>query len=50
MKKSIKERKLTKKELKEINGGRIICPEGICFVPGTDEPRIGGVGRDGYCC
>lgn len=51
MKKSkIQHKKLTKKELKEINGGAIICPEGFCFVPGSDEPRIGGVGKDGYCC
>lgn len=48
---NIQKRKLSKKELKEINGGNtsIICPEGLCKVS-EDEYRIGPVGRDGYCC
>ncbi|REC43482.1 bacteriocin [Chryseobacterium pennipullorum] len=52
MKKSIiQKKKLTKKELKEINGGNsVFCVEGFCMVPGSDEYRIGRVGRDGYCC
>lgn len=39
MKKSnIQQRKLTKQELKEINGGnRVICLRGFCMIPGTDE-------------
>jgi hypothetical protein len=52
MKKSnIQKRKLTKSELKEINGGNgpIACPEGLCKI-GDDQYVIGPVGRDGYCC
>ena len=52
MKKSnIQKRKLTKNELKEINGGNgpVVCPEGLCDR-GDGEFVIGPVGRDGYCC
>ncbi|MEF9480184.1 class IIb bacteriocin, lactobin A/cerein 7B family [Chryseobacterium sp. RRHN12] len=52
MKKSnIQKRKLTKNELKDINGGNgpIVCPEGLCDR-GDGEYVIGPVGRNGYCC
>ncbi|WP_117590856.1 class IIb bacteriocin, lactobin A/cerein 7B family [Chryseobacterium piperi] len=54
MKKSnIQQRKLTKKELKEINGGAgPICPVVFsCFDRRTGEELIGVPGiQDGYCC
>ncbi|WP_276877871.1 hypothetical protein, partial [Chryseobacterium joostei] len=52
MKKSnIQQRKLTKQELKEINGGnRVFCLRGFCMVPGSDELVRGLIGEDGYCC
>ncbi|WP_165826528.1 hypothetical protein [Chryseobacterium oncorhynchi] len=52
MKKSnILQRKLTKQELKEINGGnRVFCLRGFCMVPGSDELVRGLIGEDGYCC
>jgi len=48
---NIQKRKLTKSELKEINGGNgpVVCPEGLCDR-GDGEFVIGPVGRDGYCC
>ncbi len=54
MKKSnIQQRKLTKNELKEINGGkRPICPRVVsCIDPATGEELYGVFGvQDGYCC
>ncbi|WP_179470127.1 bacteriocin [Chryseobacterium sp. H1D6B] len=54
MKKStFQKRKLSKKELKEISGGRKpICPRVVtCYVRETGEERSGVPGeQDGYCC
>ena len=52
MKKSnIQKRKLTKNELKQINGGGTICP-GTCFcnIDGGGEIRIGACDSKGRCC
>lgn len=51
MKKSnIQKRKLTKNELKHINGGRGLCP-GTCFCNvGDGEIRIGACDTKGRCC
>jgi hypothetical protein len=54
MKKSdIQKRKLTKAELKEVNGGkRPVCPRVVsCIDPATGEELYGVFGiQDGYCC
>jgi bacteriocin-like protein len=53
MKKSnVQIKKLTKKELKEINGGGPACPRVIsCFDRHTGEELSGVYGiQDGYCC
>ncbi|MDH6251674.1 bacteriocin-like protein [Chryseobacterium sp. H1D6B] len=53
MKKSnIQIRKLTKKELKEINGGNETdcLNECFCFVTGPGEPYIGSCNAKGACC
>lgn len=52
MKKSnIQQRKLTKSELKEINGGALpFCLRGFCTIPGSDEMVRGLVAKDGSCC
>jgi bacteriocin-like protein len=53
MKKSnIQKRKLTKNELKEINGGAGNCQEGLCKLKGVSSHFmiIGPVGKNGYCC
>lgn len=48
---SVQERKLTKSELKKINGaGPPYCPKGFCKVPGMDRMVKGLVAKDGYCC
>lgn len=49
---SIQKKKLTKNELKEINGGGGTCAEGLCKLRGVSSHFmiIGPVGRDGYCC
>lgn len=48
---NIQSRKLTKKELKEINGGAT-CAEGQCKLRGVSSHFmiIGPRGADGYCC
>ncbi|WP_114819671.1 bacteriocin [Chryseobacterium sp. KLBC 52] len=46
----ILKRKLTKNELKEINGGAA-CAEGLCKLRGVSHFLIiGPRGKDGYCC
>ncbi|SDI65515.1 hypothetical protein [Chryseobacterium jejuense] len=52
MKKSvIQKNKLTKTELKEINGGAVNCAEGTCKLRGVSHFLIiGPRGKDGYCC
>lgn len=48
---SIQKRKLTKTELKEINGGAAACPEDYCKLRGVSHFLIiGPRGKDGYCC
>ncbi|WP_165828327.1 hypothetical protein [Chryseobacterium phosphatilyticum] len=48
---NILKRKLTKSELKEINGGTSpACFRGFCMVPGSDDLFRGFVGQDGFCC
>ncbi|MFZ4930469.1 hypothetical protein [Chryseobacterium sp. Mn2064] len=48
---NITKRKLSKSELKKINGGNApICVRGFCMVPGSDDLFRGHVGPDGYCC
>ncbi|MGU3374492.1 bacteriocin [Chryseobacterium sp. M5A1_1a] len=48
---NIQQKKLTKKELKEINGGnRVFCLRGFCMIPGSDELVPGLIGEGGYCC
>ncbi|MBB6371376.1 bacteriocin-like protein [Chryseobacterium shigense] len=44
-------KKLSKKELKEINGGAA-CTEGPCKLRGVGSHFmiIGPRGKDGYCC
>ncbi|MBP1166465.1 MULTISPECIES: bacteriocin [Chryseobacterium] len=51
MKKSnIQKRKLTKNELKQINGGRgTLCP-GTCFCNIDGEMTIGACDTKGRCC
>lgn len=48
---NIQSRKLSKKELKEINGGAA-CAEGPCKLRGVSSHFmiIGPRGKDGYCC
>ncbi|MDR6463798.1 bacteriocin [Chryseobacterium sediminis] len=44
-------RKLSKNELKEINGGIAACAEGLCKLRGVSHFLIiGPRGNDGYCC
>ncbi|MDN3695486.1 class IIb bacteriocin, lactobin A/cerein 7B family [Chryseobacterium tructae] len=52
MKKSnIQKKKLTKSELKEINGGVLpLCLRGFCYIPETGEFERGLVAKDGSCC
>lgn len=53
MKKSnVQIKKLSKKELKEINGGRVVCPRVIsCIDRRTGQERSGVPGvQDDYCC
>ncbi|AZA81459.1 bacteriocin [Chryseobacterium lactis] len=48
---SIQKAKLTKNELKEINGGATACAEGLCKLRGVNHFLIiGPRGNDGYCC
>ncbi|MET3034670.1 bacteriocin [Chryseobacterium sp. NRRL B-14859] len=48
---SIQRAKLTKNELKEINGGAAACAEGLCKLRGVSHFLIiGPRGKDGYCC
>ncbi len=48
---NIQNRKLTKKELKAINGGAGSCAEGECKLRGVGHfIIIGPRGNDGYCC
>ncbi|ROI01394.1 bacteriocin [Chryseobacterium sp. G0240] len=48
---SIQGAKLTKNELKEINGGAAACAEGLCKLRGVSHFLIiGPRGKDGYCC
>ncbi|MCL8536194.1 MULTISPECIES: hypothetical protein [Chryseobacterium] len=48
---SIQKTKLTKSELKEINGGAAACAEGLCKLRGVSHFLIiGPRGNDGYCC
>ncbi|WP_165851844.1 hypothetical protein [Chryseobacterium pennipullorum] len=49
---NIQKRKLTKTELKEINGGAAACAEGLCKLRGVPSHFmiIGPVGKNGYCC
>lgn len=47
----IQKRKLSKAELKDINGGAAACAEGLCKLRGVSHfPIIGPRGNDGYCC
>jgi hypothetical protein len=53
MKKSnTQKRKLSKSELKEINGGALPprCLRGFCMMPDSGEMVPGLVGKDGFCC
>jgi hypothetical protein len=50
MKNSIQKRKLTKHELREINGGARACAEGLCKLRGVHFLIVGPKGKDGYCC
>ncbi|WP_223598238.1 hypothetical protein [Chryseobacterium sp. GVT01B] len=44
-------RRLTKAELKEINGSVSACAEGLCKLRGVSHFLIiGPRGKDGYCC
>ncbi|MDR6463801.1 hypothetical protein [Chryseobacterium sediminis] len=45
-------RKLSKSELKEINGGALPprCLRGFCTHPDSGELVPGLVGKDGFCC
>ena len=45
-------KKLTKSELKEINGGALPprCLRGFCMNPDSGELVPGLVGKDGFCC
>ncbi|MFS4429796.1 hypothetical protein [Chryseobacterium sp. S90] len=44
-------RRLTKAELKEINGSAAACAEGLCKLRGVSHFLIiGPRGKDGYCC
>ena len=48
---SSQKHKLTKSELKEINGGAANCAEGLCKLRGVGHFLIiGPVGKNGYCC
>ncbi|QIY91686.1 hypothetical protein [Chryseobacterium gallinarum] len=49
---NFKKNKLPKKALKNIIGGQRpeICVEGLCFMPGSDEPVAGLIDRHGNCC
>ena len=50
-KSSIQKRKLTKSELRKINGGAGACAEGLCKLRGVSHFLIiGPKGKDGYCC
>ncbi|MDG4651562.1 hypothetical protein V2E39_06765 [Chryseobacterium arthrosphaerae] len=47
----IQKRKLSKAELKDINGGAAACAEGLCKLRGVSHFLIiGPRGKDGYCC
>lgn len=44
-------RRLSKAELKEVNGGAGTCAEGLCKLRGVNHFLIiGPRGKDGYCC
>jgi len=49
---NIQRKKLTKKELKEINGGNDTdcLMECLCFSTGPGEPYIGTCNPKGVCC
>jgi len=49
---NIQNRKLTKKELKEINGGAASCSGDLCKLRGVSSHFmiVGPKGSDGYCC
>ncbi|MCC3214117.1 MULTISPECIES: hypothetical protein [unclassified Chryseobacterium] len=51
-KQNIQPKKLTKSELKRINGGAFSprCLRGFCMLPDSVEPVPGLVGKDGFCC
>jgi bacteriocin-like protein len=48
---NIQKKKLTKNELKKINGGQVgPCWEGFCRTGEFEEWRPGAGDRNGYCC
>ncbi|SFN68146.1 bacteriocin-type signal sequence-containing protein [Chryseobacterium oleae] len=47
---NLQKRKLTKKELKTINGGSSDCYEGFCRMSPNDEWQLGRGDRFGACC
>lgn len=51
-KQNIQPKKLTKSELKKINGGALPprCLHGFCMQPDSGELVPGLVGKDGFCC
>jgi hypothetical protein len=51
-KQNIQPQKLTKSELKKINGGALPprCLHGFCVQPDSGELVPGLVGKDGFCC
>lgn len=47
---SIQKKKLTKKELKEVNGSGRLCFEGFCRTGEFEEWQLGAGDKNGYCC
>jgi bacteriocin-like protein len=48
---NIQKKKLSKSELKEINGGiPPFCLRGFCYIPETGEFVRGLIAQDGSCC
>ncbi|MGL6129005.1 hypothetical protein [Chryseobacterium artocarpi] len=49
-KSNIQKKKLTKKELKEVNGSGRLCFEGFCRTGEFEEWQLGAGDKNGYCC
>lgn len=47
---NIQKKKLTKKELKEVNGSGRLCYEGFCRTGEFEEWQLGAGDKNGYCC